>query len=606
MAQSEMTVVELREWMRGWVCRATGLDISKVTDDRSLEEYGLSSRDAVSLSADLEDLIGRPLDATVAYQHPTIASLAEYVVNGPVEADEPTDLHTFRERGAGMEFDVAVIGLATRFPGGADSPEATWDLLASGRDATSPRPDSRWSEWAGDAYVQQVLAEAPNRGGWLDDTEVKDFDAEFFGMSPREAEMVDPQQRLALELTWEALENAHIPASDLKGREVGVFMGSSSSDYQVLLTSDSAAASPYAVTGASNSIISNRISYTFDFRGPSMTLDTACSTSLVAIHEAVNSLRLHESDLVVAGGVNMMLAPAATMGFAKTGAALSPDGRIKAFSSDANGICRAEGGGVFILKRLSEAERDGDEVLAVIKGSAVNSDGRSNGMTAPNPDAQVSVLRQAYADAGVDPREVDYIEAHGTGTILGDPIEATALGQVLGRGRDADRPTLLGSAKTNFGHMESAAGAAGLAKIILGMQHDAVPPTINYAGPNPYIDFDAARLSVVTETTPWPRYSGRAVAGISGFGFGGTNAHVVVAEYRPQPAHVVVDAPSDTSAGAPADTDPTAETTPATATPAPATTGSATDDDVARCVADAVARNADELATTGTSAPGAP
>ncbi|MCT1640485.1 type I polyketide synthase, partial [Dietzia cinnamea] len=605
MAQSEMTVVELREWMRGWVCRATGLDISKVTDDRSLEEYGLSSRDAVSLSADLEDLIGRPLDATVAYQHPTIASLAEYVVNGPVEADEPTDLHTFRERGAGMEFDVAVIGLATRFPGGADSPEATWDLLASGRDATSPRPDSRWSEWAGDAYVQQVLAEAPNRGGWLDDTEVKDFDAEFFGMSPREAEMVDPQQRLALELTWEALENAHIPASDLKGREVGVFMGSSSSDYQVLLTSDSAAASPYAVTGASNSIISNRISYTFDFRGPSMTLDTACSTSLVAIHEAVNSLRLHESDLVVAGGVNMMLAPAATMGFAKTGAALSPDGRIKAFSSDANGICRAEGGGVFILKRLSEAERDGDEVLAVIKGSAVNSDGRSNGMTAPNPDAQVSVLRQAYADAGVDPREVDYIEAHGTGTILGDPIEATALGQVLGRGRDADRPTLLGSAKTNFGHMESAAGAAGLAKIILGMQHDAVPPTINYAGPNPYIDFDAARLSVVTETTPWPRYSGRAVAGISGFGFGGTNAHVVVAEYRPQPAHVVVDAPSDTSAGAPADTDPTAETTPATATPAPATTGSATDDDVARCVADAVARNADELATTGTSAPGA-
>lgn len=592
-----MTVVELREWMRGWVCRATGLDISKVTDDRSLEEYGLSSRDAVSLSADLEDLVGRPLDATVAYQHPTIASLAEYVIHGPAEVDEPTDLHTFRERGAGMEFDVAVIGLATRFPGGADTPETTWDLLASGRDATTPRPDSRWSEWAGDAYVQQVLAEAPDRGGWLDDSEVKDFDAEFFGMSPREAEMVDPQQRLALELTWEALENAHIPASDLKGREVGVFMGSSSSDYQVLLTSDSAAASPYAVTGASNSIISNRISYTFDFRGPSMTLDTACSTSLVAIHEAVNSLRLHESDLVVAGGVNMMLAPAATMGFAKTGAALSPDGRIKAFSSDANGICRAEGGEVFILKRLSEAERDGDDILAVIKGSAVNSDGRSNGMTAPNPDAQVSVLRQAYADAGVDPREVDYIEAHGTGTILGDPIEATALGQVLGRGRDADRPTLLGSAKTNFGHMESAAGAAGLAKIVLGMTNDALPPTINYAGPNPYIDFDAARLSVVTETTPWPRYSGRALAGISGFGFGGTNAHVVVAEYRPQPVGLVVDTQSDTDA--PSDASDTTADGPAASDPAAG-------DDVARCVADAVARNADELATTGTSTPGAP
>ncbi|WP_010539911.1 polyketide synthase Pks13 [Dietzia alimentaria] len=575
MAQSEMTVVELREWLRGWVCRATGLDLSKVTDDRSLEEYGLSSRDAVTLSADLEDLVGRPLDATVAYQHPTIASLAEYVVNGPAELDEPTDLHTFRERGAGMEFDVAVIGFATRFPGGADTPESTWELLASGRDATSPRPATRWSEWAGDAYVQQVLAEAPDRGGWLDDSEVRDFDAEFFGMSPREAEMVDPQQRLALELTWEALENAHLPASDLKGREVGVFIGSSSSDYQVFLTSDSAAASPYAVTGASNSIISNRVSYTFDFRGPSMTLDTACSTSLVTVHEAVNSLRLHESDLAVAGGVNMMLAPAATMGFAKTGAALSPDGRIKAFSSDANGICRAEGGGVFILKRLSEAERDGDEILAVIKGSAVNSDGRSNGMTAPNPDAQVAVLRQAYADAGVDPKTVDYIEAHGTGTILGDPIEATALGQVLGRGRDADRPTLLGSAKTNFGHMESAAGAAGLAKVILGIGKNALPPTLNFAGPNPYIDFDAARLSVVTETTPWPRYSGRAVAGVSGFGFGGTNAHVVVAEYQPSRA------------------------------PAPVGAVDTAVDDVARSVSDAVIRNADELATTGTSVAGA-
>ena len=600
MAQSEMTVVELREWMRGWVCRATGLDLSKVTDDRSLEEYGLSSRDAVSLSADLEDLIGRPLDATVAYQHPTIATLADYVVNGPVEADEPTDLHTFRERGAGMEFDVAVIGFATRFPGGADTPESTWELLASGRDATGPRPATRWSEWAGDAYVQQVLSEAPDRGGWLDDSEVRDFDAEFFGMSPREAEMVDPQQRLALELTWEALENAHMPASDLKGREVGVFMGSSSSDYQVLLTSDSAAASPYAVTGASNSIISNRVSYTFDFRGPSMTLDTACSTSLVAIHEAVNSLRLHESDLVVAGGVNMMLAPAATMGFAKTGAALSPDGRIKAFSSDADGICRAEGGGVFILKRLSEAERDGNDILAVIKGSAVNSDGRSNGMTAPNPDAQVAVLRQAYADAGVDPREVDYIEAHGTGTILGDPIEATALGQVLGRGRDADRPTLLGSAKTNFGHMESAAGAAGLAKIILGMNKDALPPTINFAGPNPYIDFDAARLSVVTETSEWPRYSGRAVAGISGFGFGGTNAHVVVAEYQPARARTAEESPDTEVTVADAQSAPADD---AGAPAAPAPTGA---DDVARCVAEAVERNADDLATTGTSAPGAP
>jgi len=533
MTQSEMTVTELRGWLRDWVRRATGLDAAKITDDRSLEEYGLSSRDAVTLSADLEDVLGRPLDATVAYQHPTIASLAEYVVNGPAPDEVPADLHTFRGRGAGMEFDVAIVGLAVRFPGGANTPEAMWELLAEGRDATGPRPATRWSEWAGDAHVQQVLAEAPDNAGWLDESEVKDFDAEFFGMSPREAEMVDPQQRLALELTWEALENAHLPADRLKGEEVGVFIGSSSSDYQVLLTADSAAASPYAVTGASNSIIANRVSYTYDFRGPSMTLDTACSSSLVAVHEAVTSLRLHESDLAVAGGVNMMLAPAATMGFARTGAALSPDGHIKAFSSDADGICRAEGGGLFVLKRLSDAERDGDDVLAVIKGSAVNSDGRSNGITAPNPDSQVTVLRQAYADAGVAAGEVDYVEAHGTGTILGDPIEATAIGQVLGRGREADAPVLLGSCKTNFGHSESAAGAAALAKVVLGMRHDALAPTLNFAGPNPYIDFEAARLRVVTEDTRWPRYSGRAVAGVSGFGFGGTNAHVVVAEYVP-------------------------------------------------------------------------
>ena len=543
MSQSEQTsgettVTELRDWLRGWVQRATGLDPAAITDDRSLEEYGLSSRDAVSLSADLEDLLGRPLDATVAYQHPTIASLAEFVVNGPAPAEGPSDLHTFRGLAGGMEFDVAVVGLATRFPGGAATPEAMWDLLDSGTDATGPRPHARWAEWAGDAYVQQVLSEVPDNAGWLADDEVRDFDAEFFGMSPREAEMVDPQQRLALELTWEALENAHLPASDLKGAEVGVFIGSSSADYQVFLTADSAAASPYAVTGASNSIISNRVSYTFDFRGPSMTLDTACSSALVAVHEAVKSLRLHESDLAVAGGVNMMLAPAATMGFAKTGAALSPDGHIKAFSSNADGICRAEGGGLFVLKRLSDAERDGDRILAVVKGSAVNSDGRSNGITAPNPDSQVTVLRQAYADANVDPTEVDYVEAHGTGTILGDPIEATALGQVLGRGRADDAPLLLGSSKTNFGHAESAAGAAGLAKLVLGMGHGSVPPTLNYVGPNPYIDFESNHLDVVTESTPWPRYGGRALAGVSGFGFGGTNAHVVVAEYVPSSTSV--------------------------------------------------------------------
>lgn len=534
MAEHEMTVPEMREWLRSWVSEATGQAKDAIDDDAALETYGLSSRDAVTLSGELEDLLGRPLDATIAYNHPSIAALSEYLVEGPRETGVPAPVATARRSaptGDPADREVAIIGLSARFPGGANDQRSMWELLAGGVDGTSERSAERWQEWAGDAHVQEVLSEAPSRAGWLDEALVKDFDAEFFGMSPREAEMVDPQQRLALELTHEAFENAHLPVSGLRGARVGVFVGASSSDFQAMISSDSKAATPYAVTGSQNSVISGRVSYTFDFRGPSMTLDTACSSALVAVHEAVQALRGGEADLAVAGGVNMMVAPAATMGFAKTGAALSPDGRIKAFSSDANGICRAEGGGLLALKRRADAERDGDPILAVIKGSAVNQDGRSNGMTAPNPDAQAQVLADAYADAGVDPTTVDYVEAHGTGTILGDPIEAGALGAVLGRGRAADAPALLGSAKTNFGHLESAAGAAGLIKVALSMQHDALPPTLNFAGPNPYIDFDGARLSVVSETTAWPRYSGSAVAGVSGFGFGGTNAHVVVAEY---------------------------------------------------------------------------
>ncbi len=248
------------------------------------------------------------------------------------------------------------------------------------------------------------------------------------------------------------------------------------------------------------------------------------------MHQAVRSLRSGESEIALAGGVNMLLAPPATLGFDE-GGVLTEDGKIKAFSSDASGIVRAEGGGIVVLKRLEDAERDGDTILAVVAGSAVNQDGRSNGLLAPNPDAQADCLRHAYRDAGIAPSGVDYIEAHGTGTILGDPIEADALGRVVGRGRDDDKPALLGSAKTNFGHLEAAAGAAGLIKVVLALQEDVIPASLNYAGPNPYIQFDKAHLQVIPEATAWPRYTGRAVAGVSGFGFGGTNAHVVVREY---------------------------------------------------------------------------
>ncbi|NMO02976.1 acyltransferase domain-containing protein [Gordonia sp. TBRC 11910] len=530
----ELTVAELRDWLRNWIATATGVPADSISDDRPMEEFGLSSRDAVALAGDIEDETGVILTATVAYQHPTIASLAKRIIEGDPDAGLDADADRFWERERSADDDIAIVGLSTRFPKAGHTPESTWEALIEGRDGISELPDGRWAEFKSDPRLAEVLAKANLRGGYLDD--VKGFDADFFQMSPREVEMVDPQQRLALELTWEALEHAHIPPSDLKGRDVGVFVGTSTNDYQLMAAmglgegSDETAA--YALTGTSTSIIANRVSYFFDFHGPSVALDTACSSSLVAIHQAVRSLRSGESEVALAGGVNMLLTPAATVGFDTIGA-VAKDGHIKAFSSDADGMVRSEGGGLVVLKRMADARRDGDQVLAVVAGSAVNSDGRSNGIFAPNPEAQVAVLREAYADAAVDPRSVDYVEAHGTGTILGDPIEADALGRVVGKGRTPGQPMLLGSAKTNFGHMESAAGAGAIAKVILALQNNKLPASMNYAGPNPYIQFDATNLKLIDEVTEWPRYSGTAIAGISGFGFGGTNAHLVVREVLP-------------------------------------------------------------------------
>ncbi len=534
MSDTEMTVAQLREWLRNWIAGATGQPVSQISDDRPMEEFGLSSRDAVAMAGEIEELLGVTLNATIAYQHPTIASLATRIIEGEPEAPADDDSALYTVGAVAGSKDIAIVGLSTRFPGNVDTPEQMWELLASGRDGISDLPEGRWSEFENDPAVWESIRNANTKGGYLGD--VKGFDAEFFAMSPREVEMVDPQQRLALELTWEALEHAHIPPSELKGGSVGVFIGSSASDYMLLAVGDPSAAHPYALTGTSTAVIANRVSYFYDFHGPSVTLDTACSSSLVAVHQAVRALRNGEADVALAGGVNMLLAPAGTLGFDELGV-MAPDGRIKAFSADADGMIRAEGGGLVVLKRLEDAERDGDDILAVIAGSAVNQDGRSNGLAAPNPEAQVDVLRRAYRDAQILPSGVDYIEAHGTGTVLGDPIEADALGRVVGRSREDDKPVLLGSAKTNFGHLESAAGAAGLIKVVLAMQNDRLPPTLNYTAPNPYIPFDSAHLKVIPEGATWPRYTGRAVAGVSGFGFGGTNAHVVVREYT-GPAHL--------------------------------------------------------------------
>ncbi|WP_172800503.1 polyketide synthase Pks13 [Mycobacterium sp. IS-1496] len=528
-AQVDMTVAEMREWLRNWIANATGQSADGIDESTPMVELGLSSRDAVAMASDIEDLTGVTLTATVAFRHPTIESLATVIIEGEPEVvhdDDGTDWS--RERDVD---DVAIVGLATRFPGDMNTPDEMWEALLEGRDAITDLPEGRWEEFLGEPRIAERVAKAATRGGYLKD--IKGFDAEFFALSKMEADNIDPQQRMALELTWEALEHARIPASSLRGSRVGVYIGASNNDYSFMSVADPGVAHPYAITGTTSSIIANRVSYFYDFRGPSMAIDTACSSSLVAAHQGVAALRAGEADVAVVGGVNALITPLVTIGFDEVGGVLAPDGRIKSFSQDANGYARSEGAGMLVLKRLSDARRDGDEIYAVIAGSAVNHDGRSNGLLAPNPDAQAEVLRKAYKDAGINPRDVDYVEAHGTGTILGDPIEADALGRVIGRNRPVDKPALLGAVKSNVGHLESAAGAASLAKVALSLRNDKLPPSINYTGPNPYIDFNAVRLKVNDSVSDWPRYSGHAIAGVSGFGFGGANAHLVLREVLP-------------------------------------------------------------------------
>ena len=533
-AKELMTVEQLRGWLRDWVAQATGLEAEDITDTKPLENFGLSSRDAVILSGELENLLGVRLDATIAYEYPTIALLADRLLSGnPLETDSilhDTDALRKNREGGQLHADIAVIGRAGRFPG-ANNTEEFWQLLVEGRSGTGQLPIGRWSEYHSDPVMSAKMAEQNLAGGYLSD--IASFDPEFFGLSPLEATNMDPQQRIMLEVVWEALEDAHLPANELRGTATGVYMGSSNNDYGILVSSDPAEMHPYALTGTSSAIIANRISYALDLRGPSVNVDTACSSSLVSVHQAVRALRGGEANLALAGGVNILSSPFVSTAFGELGV-ISPTGNIHAFSDDADGFVRADAAGVLVLKRLDDAERDGDSILAVIKGSATNSDGHSNGLTAPNPDAQVDVLQRAYADADIAPQQVDYVEAHGTGTILGDPIEATALGKVLGVGRGNAEPTLLGSAKSNIGHAESAAGIVGLIKVIEAMNHDVIPPSINFSGPNRYIDFDAEKLEVVEDPREWPEYSGHKLAGVSGFGFGGTNAHVVLSDYQGQ------------------------------------------------------------------------
>ncbi|MFC1975072.1 SDR family NAD(P)-dependent oxidoreductase [Chloroflexota bacterium] len=425
---------------------------------------------------------------------------------------------------------IAIIGLACRYPGGINTPEAFWQLLRDGVDAITEVPASRWDI---DAYYDPD-PEAPGKmstrcGGFLDKIDL--FDPHFFGISPREAAGMDPQQRLLLEVSWEALEYAGQSSTKLAGSLTGVFVGISGNDYLQLQieTAEGSGLDFYSGSGSAHSIAAGRLSYTLGLQGPCLAVDTACSSSSLAIHLACQSLQSGDCRMALAGGVNLILWPDVSINTSKTGM-LSDDGRCKTFDAAADGYVRAEGCGFVVLKRLSDAIADGDNILALIRGTATNHDGHSNGLTAPNGLSQEALIRKALTRAGVKPTQLGYVEAHGTGTSLGDPIEMRALGTVMREGRSSDKPLVVGSVKTNVGHAEAAAGVTGLIKVVLSLQHEEIPPHLHFKKPNPYIPWDELPVMIPTELTPWPAGGERRIAGVNSFGFSGTNVHMVVEE----------------------------------------------------------------------------